>query len=127
MKIRVYLAGRYERREELRQHIGTLADAGFIVTSRWLMMTDTDERMAEIDRDDVLWSDALIFFAEEPGNWQRGGRHVEFGMILGWNYTHGQSRKHIIVVGPKENVFHHLPGIEHVNSFEEAVKRLKGE
>lgn len=43
------------------------------------------------------------------GRASRGGRHVEFGMALALG-------KRVIVVGPRENVFHLLPEVEvHVN------------
>jgi len=40
----------------------------------------------------------------ETRAWQRGGRHVEFGLALAQG-------KHLILVGQPENVFHHLPQV----------------
>jgi hypothetical protein len=46
----------------------------------------------------------LISFTD--GAPARGGRHVEFGMAYAWG-------KRLIVVGPREHVFHALPLVEH--------------
>lgn len=35
----------------------------------------------------------------------RGGRHVEFGVAVA-------SCKRLVVIGPRENIFHHLPRVE---------------
>ena len=52
-------------------------------------------------------ADALIAFTERPrAELTRGGRHVEFGMALAW-------RKRVLVVGPRETVFHTLGQVEH--------------
>ena len=64
----------------------------------------------------------LIAFSEEPraGGASRGGRHVEFGLALAWG-------KGVVVVGPRENVFHTLPQVEHFWRWPEALSALTGE
>jgi len=48
----------------------------------------------------------LLFFSEPPDSHsKRGGRHVEFGLALAWG-------KRLMIVGPRENVFHCLPQVE---------------
>ena len=81
------------------------------------LLTDDEWReRAEMDRDDVLRADALVLFTEE-GERSNGGRHVEFGLALA-------TGKSIIVVGPKEHLFHRLPEVRVVASREEAVELL---
>jgi nucleoside 2-deoxyribosyltransferase len=119
--MKIYLAARYSRRDELRQYKTLLEAEGIEVTSRWLnekepldsqMGQHTDEfyvETATIDIEDVEKADLVLFFAEDPlVGWVRGGRHVEFGYALGIG-------KSIAVVGPKENVFHYLPQFSKFN------------
>lgn len=123
--MKIYLAGRYGRRDQLRDVREELARLGHTVTSRWL---DTDwQRNADggssvapaeerarhclIDLDDVLAADCIINFTEEPDSphGKRGGRHVEFGAAL-------QAGHRLIVVGWRENIFHHHPRVEFFSS-----------
>lgn len=124
----VYLAARWGRQSELREARKLLADAGIGVTSSWLDVVsrnngageDDEERMraALLDVRDVTRADAFVAFSEPPENTHgRGGRHVEFGLARGLG-------KPIIVVGPRENVFHWLPGVIHVTNVGELLKAL---
>jgi nucleoside 2-deoxyribosyltransferase len=128
--MQVYLAAKYPRRDELRGYRKVLDTNGIGVTSRWLdeqepldgnMGKREDswyEETAAVDIEDVGRADAVVFFAEDPTiGIPRGGRHFEMG--YGWALG-----KEIFVVGPKENVFHHLPHVYHFSSFEELVKSL---
>ena len=74
---------------------------------------------AAVDVADVYAADAIVAFSE-PSNMtgsSRGGRHVEFGLALAW-------KKMIIVVGPRENVFHTLPVVHRVDTVKEAIEVL---
>lgn len=117
--MKVYLAARYSRRDELNGYRAELESRGFAVTSRWLDGThqlggdglsiqaaDSErERFASEDLEDVLRADLVISFTEEPRKTNgRGGRHVEFGAAY-------VAKKRCLVVGPRENVFHHLPKV----------------
>lgn len=126
-----YLAGRYGRRLELADYADQLRALGHQVTSHWLngelqdheLEVETDGgpdkvpeiacRLAEQDTEDVAFADVVVSFTEPPDSTaSRGGRHVNFGMALGWllaGYTtvDGQRRR-LIVIGPRENVFHCL-------------------
>jgi hypothetical protein len=130
---RIYLAARYTRRLELCGYRDDLTAMGFTVTSRWLdgshqldnegrPLGDMGELLFEAgspevdhfrwkfatdDLEDVLASETLIAVTEEPrsGN-SRGGRHVELGIAL------GTGRHHVVIVGPRENVFCWLPDVE---------------
>lgn len=117
--MKVYLAARYSRREELRAYAADLVARGYEVTSRWLhghhqvdnegLSEEADatdrNRFAQEDWDDMQSADVVISFTEAPRTSNsRGGRHVEFGGALALG-------KVCFVVGPRENVFHCLPQV----------------
>lgn len=140
--MRIYLAARYSRREELLGVRDVVEAMGGVVTSRWLngdhQLSDTGTpigengealvengdgdraaalraKFAQDDYDDVMSAQTLIAFTEEPRTSNsRGGRHVELGLALAW-------RKRVIVVGPRENVFCWLPEVEHYGSWSTAA------
>jgi hypothetical protein len=122
----VYLCARYSRHEELNGYAAELRAAGYDVQSEWItgVHADTDSaECARIDWVEVQQADIVISFTEAPGPIQgrgRGGRHVEFGIALG-------SDKRCIVVGHRENVFHHLPQIEFYESWTTTIGVLAEE
>ena len=135
--MRIYLAARYSRREELCGYAAALRSFGHVVDARWLLGNHQIHEGADKvelatisvpiegrpfaldDYDDVANSDLLIAFSESPRSdaSSRGGRHVEFGLALAWS-------KRVIVVGPRENVFHTLPQVEHHWTWEECLDSL---
>ena len=121
--MRIYIAARYDRRFEMLRVCGVLMRAGHDVTSRWIAgRGDAPDRMAAIeDLDDLARANCLVSFTEPPERgvaWAaRGGRHVEFGVALATN-------KRLCVVGPRENVFHHLPRVETYPTIEDLVAGL---
>jgi hypothetical protein len=118
----VYLSARYDRRSELAHYADDLEAIGYEVQARWLTNEDIsvdplspiDEQqriygeLAKEDVDDVMAADLVLCFTENPEKtgYTRGGRHVELGIALGQG-------KVIFLVGPRENVFHWLPGVVH--------------
>jgi hypothetical protein len=130
--VKVYLAARYSRREELCVYRRWLIAAGAQVTSRWLdgehqisdgQLLGSDDaaiiegdsvaleaielrrRFALEDWHDLHQADIVISFTEPPrSNASRGGRHVEFGAAFAIG-------KRCAVVGPRENVFHCMPDV----------------
>jgi hypothetical protein len=103
--MRYHLAARYARRVELCGYRDRLLSIGDTVTSRWLdfrKMPSWSYGIAREDCEDLMAADAVIIFTEIPNKvLATGGRHVEFGLALAQG-------KRVIVVGPRENVFHHL-------------------
>lgn len=109
----VYLSARYARRHELRRYRDDLLAKGFRVASRWLDGDDEDgpagpsredaRRWLEMDLVDLAQSTTFVSFSEDPENPPagsgRGGRHVETGMAL-------EKGKEVLLVGPRENLFH---------------------
>ena len=131
----VYLSARYPRRAELRQYADELAVLDIDVSSTWLIATGPGEDIpteanAQADLADLYASTVLVTFAEVPNcakeHASRGGRHVEFGIAYETGIV-------CIVVAPLfaggadyqgENVFHLLPGVIRVGSWDEAKALL---
>ncbi len=114
--MRVYIAARYGRRLEMLQVASDLEGLGHIVTSSWISGkhetrpgidnngTEEERRgWAVEDLSDLSAADTLIAFTEYPNSEGRGrgGRHVEYGYAMAVGCD-------LIVVGPRENVFHSL-------------------
>lgn len=139
--MKIYLASRYSRNQELKQYKAALEEHGHVVNSRWLEgyeqrhgtenaelveqhrdlspIPEIGRLFAEDDVEDVLESEAIICFTEQTeGASSRGGRHVEFGIALGFNLlVFLEFSKRIIVIGPRENVFYCLEDVEHYSSW----------
>ena len=142
--MKIYLASRYSRREELCVYRAALQAIGHEVTSRWLngahqiapdgsplnaerekQFEDMSDRSgAELrqaclqeDMADVEAADLLIAFTEQPraDGGSRGGRHVELGLALALG-------KQIIVVGPRENLFCWHESIKRFDSITDVVR-----
>ena len=135
--MQIYLAARYSRLDELNGYAADLRALGHTVEARWLLgnqqlhegADSIDAAIVSVplegrpfardDYEDVRKADMLIAFSEEPRalNASRGGRHVEFGIALALG-------KKVAVVGPRENIFHTLPQVDHFWSWPLALKVL---
>lgn len=109
----IYLAARFDRRDELRGYRDDLVAQGHVVTSRWLDEEGQEEsanpdilaenpdkyvQFAEKDIKDIIAAELLVMFTSvEGGGW--GGHHTEFGFALG-------RIKPVAIIGPRVNVFH---------------------
>jgi len=122
--MKVYLAAPYSRKDEIKGYAEELRAGGVTVTSSWLeephtpttqMQDLTHEehlKYAVQDVKDVHAAKLLVFFTDPTGTIVRGGRHVEFGIAL-------ERRMPIFVIGEqRENIFHHMPGVMHFESWE---------
>lgn len=110
----VFLSARYARRHELKRYREDLLRLGFRVSCRWidgpdevgLEGPDRAEALGwlEMDLVDLAMANVVVCFTEDPkhqpAGGSRGGRHVELGLALGAN------DKEILLVGPRENLFH---------------------
>jgi hypothetical protein len=130
--LKIYLAARYSRFEEMQQYALALAAHGHTITSRWIL-GDHDIRAqgqseadiylptwAHEDWDDLLDADACLSFTEAPSDApgrSRGGRHVEHGIALALN-------KRCMVIGYRENIFHWLEPVEFYATFPECLAAL---
>jgi nucleoside 2-deoxyribosyltransferase len=128
---RVYLAARFARREQLIGVARMLESSGVEVACRWLFAEgaalsaeelDSELRagqMASMDFEDLRAADVCLAFTEQAREPQgRGGRHAEVGIALGLGHR-------VILVGPREHVFHCLPQVEHFASWEDAQTALR--
>lgn len=115
--LRIYLAGSWDRREELKGYASQVMEAGYEVTSRWLLKdyviggkVDVQQEISTLaqpfaleDVTDIRRADGILCFSDSNKS-VRGGRHVELGIAVALE-------KSIVLVGPKENVFHTLPNV----------------
>lgn len=144
--MKIYLAARYSRREELARYRKQLEELGHIVQARWLngahQLTDDGtpigdkgealvedrfqttegarlrEKFALDDWEDVNAAELVISFTEPPrSKANRGGRHVEYGIALA-------NRSRVIVVGHRENIFHWLPVVEFYATWDDALAMI---
>lgn len=121
----VYLAGRYARRDELRGYALDLRSLGIDCDPAWLrephdwdgVDPDQARRLALDDWRDIHAADMVIAFTDGPNTTRRGGRHVEVGIALGLGLP-------VTLVGPAENVFHHLPEVGLASTWDEALGAL---
>ncbi len=131
-----YFAARFSRNAEMRRYRDQLQAAapGAKVSSTWLdrrpdawpadqLNTDPAPawaRDARPDLADINDADVFVQFTETPdapaGPPSAGGRHVEFGYALARRdddiYTIGVDPRRLVIVGPRENVFHAHPAVE---------------
>lgn len=131
--MKFYIAARFSRRPEANELARRLMALGHQITSRWVK-PDSDhvvptgmsaqaadlerERFAIEDCEDVKGCDCCVSIMEEPRSNGRGGRHVEFGYALGLG-------KMLVVIGPRETVFHHLPTVAHFRDAEDFIAAMR--
>jgi hypothetical protein len=146
--MRVYLASWFSSKLERHAERQDLIDAGFESTARWLDELPYAgppegrefflQRTADIDVEDVIKADVVVMFTTDHNineNAHTGGHHFELGLAYGLMLAAqaiglmGASAflKPIvpITVGPKENIFHRLPGIRNFPTWSEAMVWLK--
>jgi hypothetical protein len=122
-----YFAARYSRHPEMRDYRDQLTSAvpGAIVTSRWIDCHggDFDQSFTpdflaahpeecwtngQHDLEDLSKADAIVSFTEtgyEGGRPSKGGRHIEHGHAIAEGMR-------LVIVGPRENIFHCHPATE---------------
>lgn len=133
--MRVYLAGPYGARAQLRTFAAILSSAGFPVTSSWLAETHeinagtqgaatalddaTVAGHALADLKDIDGSDALVLVTSAFVNVEGGGgRHVETGYAIAKGLP-------LFLLGEPENVFHRMPGVTAVPTLAELTWELQ--
>lgn len=135
-RTKVYVAGPYGAREQLRQVRERLRAHGHVVSSSWMdedhevtagtqgaavdLPTATVAGYAATDLLEVGDADVLVLFtAASVGVEGGGGRHVETGYALAKGVQ-------VVVVGEPENVFHRLPLVASVGGVGELVAWIDG-
>jgi hypothetical protein len=120
---RIYIAAMYSQMEQMRGPAAALRERGHEVTARWIdgaeATLDETSDGAAMDLDDIDRADCVLSFTQPKGTmFKGGGRHVEYGYAIA-------KRKRLIIVGERENIFHHLPYAEVYATFERAVAALE--
>jgi hypothetical protein len=128
--MKIYLAADYARKNEMQGCRDIIEGLGHKVTSTWIDTPNEVEsagiggksinldNMQECgaygltDYSEILQCDTLIQFT--TGEKSRGGRHVEYGIAIG-------AGKNIIIIGPREHVFHCGSSIRHYPSWRSFV------
>lgn len=112
---KVYLAARFSKRANMEEKANILKACGFEITSRWVYGGEdglSREQIAMLDLADVDRADIVVSFTEPEGSYNRGGgRHTEFGYALAKN-------KRMVLIGPREQVFHHHAAVEQYETLE---------
>lgn len=138
--MKLYLAAAYDRRTEIAEYAHRLRGIGVPVVSRWVFAeaeceddaferADTTTKIATgfgyamKDLADIDACTHFVLFADgrdgEPSHVKaRGGRHFETGYAFATD-------KYIIIVGGIENVFHCLPGIVRLPTFDALLAYAK--
>lgn len=124
--MKVYVAAKFENKEEARAAQALLREAGHTITHDWTGEDATGITGAALreylttaaagDVRGVLDADAILLIHDDRGQ----GLYIEFGMALAC--VSGP----IVVVRGLSNaaripIFYYLPGIHHVETIEEAV------
>lgn len=140
--MKFYLAAKFDRMAEMNVYAQQLRNSGHEVTSRWLLgkeqfhegvdlidrpeglhsgtgdITMLAQPFAMDDHEDIIGCDTLILFTESPEAYaKRGGRHTEFGIALGLG-------KQLIIIGPRENIFHCLPQVQQFRTWTDCLREL---
>ena len=140
--MRVYIAAPYSMKDTIAKEAAELEAAGFICTSSWVkephkpttqmheLTHEEHQTYALQDVRDVAYADALVFHTDPTKTIVRGGRHVEFGMMVGISMArnhifHDRSRPIYVVGTEQENIFHHLPQVTHFQTWEQVLAQLK--
>lgn len=114
--MKLYLASKYTRKEEMRGIRDKLEVFGHEVTSRWLEESEAPDIQvhdveaatlagyAEHDIEDIEAADAVVHFQRKDSPNKRGGALVECGVGIGMG-------RQAILVGDRVNIFDFLPSV----------------
>ncbi len=118
----IYLAARYNRREEMKRYAVEIEKLGHRVVAQWVDGNEegkTRQQAAWMDFTDVQRSDTVILVTDPYGSLNMGGgRHFEFGAGYALD-------KDCWFVGEWETIFQHLPGLCQFDTIEEVYEKLK--
>ena len=129
--MKIYLAAPYSQKDEIKAYAEELRAGGVIVTSSWLeephkpttqmndLTHEQHQQYAIADVKDVVAAQILVFFTDKTKSIIRAGRHVEFGMFIGMRAVTKKGLPIFVVGDEYENIFHHLPQVNHFKKWEE--------
>lgn len=124
--MKIYLAGSYLRRIEIAAYSALLEEDGHAITAEWLSGVHEKPPWVEAtysmhDLQCIRDADVFMGFTEPDdvrSEYKRGGRHVEFGYAVAFS-------KELVIVGPRENSFYHIPSVYQFVTFPDARAYLK--
>lgn len=112
----IYLAARFDRREDMAGIADLLKTDGHEITAQWVYGGEEGKSLLDIalmDYNDVMRADTVVQFTDPVGTLATGGgRHTEFGLGYAW-------AKRMIIFGEREQIFHNLPGVDQVWELDE--------
>lgn len=140
--MKIYLAGPYASRFDLRKQAKILEDLGHEITSSWIYESDKNDalshrinqgtyneldvielrRIADYDMSDLYKADCVIMQSVEKPS--RGGRHFEMGYALCLHH-YFKPVKLIIIGKHPETVFYFLPVFEFYETWDDLFGELK--
>ena len=105
--MKIYIAARYARAEEMRGIADQLTADGHQIISTWIDGEHNEgPEAAAIDLAEIRYSDVVLCFTDPCGSKNSGGgRWFECGYALAIG-------KRVIFIGDREIVFCHLPEVE---------------
>lgn len=124
--LRVYIAGKWEARERLRDVRLVLQLEGYKVSSSWLdcslsvpYQIEDGPREAPVDLAEI---DACnLFILDTLDENATGGANVEFGYALA-----GSANRGLWVVGPQRNIFHVMTSVR-FKGWDDALRVMASE
>lgn len=117
----IYLASRYQRKDEMAINAQLLRNMGHKICSRWHDIEPDYINAALIDINDINKCNMIVMFTEDKDNLPKsntGGRHFELGYAFA-------KRIETIIIGEVENAFHLLPGIRRFSSWEDFLTHME--
>lgn len=122
--MKIYLAARFSRKEEMAEFARRLESVGHVITSSWVFGGEeglTLPEVSDLDLNDVLRADMVLSWTEALGSYNRGGgRHTEFGIALALG-------KYNWLVGEREQIFHHDERVRAFAHLDDVILALKEE
>lgn len=121
--MKIYTAALFSEQARMRRINDELIQIGHNPTARWINATATDDQAAAAVEcfEDVMEADAVIKFSLPRGTYYKGGgRQTEWGLAITLN-------KRLILVGDREQVFDHFPGIDQFDTWEQARPFLRNQ
>jgi len=119
--LKVYVAGKFEERNLIRQLMDKIEDAGHDITYDWTVNTESDglNNCATWDMIGVRKADLLFVYA--VNDWKYLGAPAEIGGALALF-----KKVYILGNGLRDLVFSYHPLVTKLNSFDEFLKLIGG-
>lgn len=130
--MKIYVAARFEKKEEVRVLYGRLKVFGHTITADWTLHIpiapyDQNQEMARnYAREDLLGStdcDIFILLSDENGGM---GVHTEFGAALLSYQKFGKPLIYVVGQYNTRNIFYFHPGVNRRETIEQVISEIDG-